>query len=87
MLKIDVYSQNHPSSLDPDCQPVDLETARAWKKANRGMFIKHGTAFRLITDVVTVATFEGVQITEKSRWMPRPSGTVAIGYVNVLQLV
>ena len=81
MLKIGVYYANQPTESDPSSF-VTLEVARLWKREDRAFFIKHGTAVRLIGPLKEQTPEE-----KKSRWQPIPSGTMAIGFVNVLQLV
>lgn len=81
-MKIGVYLANQPSDSEPDSF-TDLETARAWKHANKAFFINHGKAVRLIGD----GPKEVAEHLQKSNWKAIPSGTPKIGWVNVLQLV
>jgi len=81
MLQIGVYYANQPSESQPSSF-VSLEVARLWKRENRAFFINHGKSVRLIGPIQEQTPEE-----KKSRWQPIPSGTIAIGFVNVLQLV
>ena len=82
MLK-DYFLSSQDWRSDSPYKQVTIDEARKLKAAGTHYFVNHGQAIAEIPGI----RIEAGEIVTKSKWMPRPSGTLQIGFVNVLQLV
>ena len=79
---VGVYNRSQNWRTDEPSRFVSIPEARAMRKSGQYYSINSGKDIAEAGERAQAAPEE-----QKSRWQPIPSGTMAIGFVNVLQLV